>query len=41
MITWIDVAGRIEELGVQFPDPYFAPEIPCSLSSEELAGGEF
>jgi hypothetical protein len=32
--------GRIEALGVQFPDPNFAPEIPCSLSSEELAGGE-
>jgi hypothetical protein len=30
--------GRIEALGVQFPDPNFAPEIPCSLSSEELAG---
>jgi hypothetical protein len=41
MTNWIDVADRIEELGVQFPDPNFTPEIPCSLASEELVGGEF
>jgi hypothetical protein len=33
--------GRIEELGVQFHDPNVTPEIPCYLSVEELAGGEF
>jgi hypothetical protein len=33
--------ARIAELGVQFPDPNFTPEIPCSLSSKEPAGGEF
>ena len=33
--------GRIEGLGVQFPDPNFTPKIPCSLASEKLARGEF
>jgi hypothetical protein len=29
--------GRIEELGVQFPDPNFTPEIPCSHASDRAA----